>query len=261
VKSEPGNSEEEGAGISDGTFDRMLEPFVDSLDARRRSNKQSGVSNITWHHDGSWLLNYYEVGRRKQDRKTRRSVRFSLAAYARKGDDEEAADRRALKAAKAKRAELVREGVIITKKPSDTSSVPGVTWYEKVQRWVVCVSQHGKTIKTSNLSFKPENGSASAKQEARKQAEARARELEEKHCIVRVVADVTKLYPTLPMYKSPDPGVHWDRRNGCWKTCSGSRAGGKGVQKTFRPEGSNPEDIERSRQLAVAWRRGKQNAG
>ena len=98
---------------------------------RHNSGKQSGVPNVTW-NKGCWVwaVNFplFDKKGKKQGART-----FSLSKFMKKGLTEAEADTAALEAAKAFRAELVKQGILKEPKPVDpnfTSEVPGVRWHK-----------------------------------------------------------------------------------------------------------------------------------
>jgi hypothetical protein len=168
------------------------------------------------------------------------------------GISEAQADAAALKAAKAFRAELVEKGILREPKPRDpnfTSEVPGVKWYKRTQKWRVRICPGGgkKTIFGGYFTEKAA-------------AEAKALELMEKAGLQRQVKPVATL-SELPVFhpKVPYPGVCRRQAEQRWHaTCNVG-----GAQRNFRvrPKDHSEAELERSFQVAVAWKKKQEKEG
>ena len=213
----------------------------------RRINvaKQSGVPNVTWiNNSQSWCVQFNE--RDAKGKKTRRTTRnFAVKKFIGPGISEAQADAAALAAAKAFRAELVEKGILSEprqKDPNFTSEVPGVKWHKNCKKWEVRIRPSGG---------KGIYGGVFTEKAA---AEAKALLLMEKDGLQRQVKPVATL-SELPVFhpKVPYPGVCWRQAEQRWHaTCNVG-----GAQRNFRvrPKDHSEAELERSFQVAVAWKR------
>ena len=207
--------------------------------------KQSGVPNVGWKNTmQSWCVQFYEQD--AKGHKTRRTSRqFFVKNFIGPGISEAQADALALEAAKAFRAELVEKGILSEPKPQDpnfSSEVPGVSWYKNCKKWVVVIRPDGS---------KGIHGGYFTEKAA---AEAKALELVEKAGLQRQVKPVATL-SELPVFhpKVPYPGVNWSQTEQQWH----ARCYVAGANRHFRvkPKDHSEAELERSFQVAVAWRR------
>jgi len=132
-----------------------------------KNKKQSRVPNVIWSEcHGSWQVWYRECDRKQACK------RFALRRYMNNGCTFEEADKCALQAAIAFRAELVEKGVLkeatVKEEPAHFSDVRGVTWQNKQKRWCTAMSINGQR---KQACFKPENDTFEAVQRARQDAE------------------------------------------------------------------------------------------
>ena len=216
---------------------------------RNNVAKQSGVPNVGWKNTmQSWCVCFYEQDAKgKKIRRTSR--RFSLKHFMGPGISEAQADAAALQAAKAFHAELVEKGILSEPKQKDpnfTSEVPGVRWKKLQRKWQVLIRQKGQST-ISGGSFTEKAA-----------AEAKALELSEKHGLqrrVKPVATLANRYAGLPVFhpKVPHPGVYWNQGEQQWHACCNVG----GAQRNFRvrPKDHSEAELERSFQVAVAWRK------
>ena len=212
--------------------------------------KQSGVPNVIWHNTmQSWEVQFCE--RDAKGQKTRRRGRkFSVKNFMGPGISEAQADATALEAAKAFRAELVEKGILSEPKPRDpnfTSEVPGVKWMKRKQKWHVEI--------TPKSGKKRIHGGYFTEKAA---AETKALELQEKHGLQRQVKPVATLanrYAGLPVFhpKVPYPRVNWSQPEQQWHACC--NVGGSTRNFRVRPKDHSEAELERSFQVAVAWRK------
>ena len=213
--------------------------------------KQSGVPGVWWNSTCfAWevqIPKYDSKGKRKG--KTNR--KFSVKKFMVNGRTEAKADAAALEAAKTFRAELVRTGIVKESKerdPNFTSEVPGVGWHQKFRKWRVRI-----TLKKNNPKepLKIIFGGYFTEKAA---AEAEALRLQELHGLQRQVKAVSTL-SALPVFepKVPYAGVTWEQGPQQWHAqCSVG-----GVQRHFylKPTDHSEAELERSFQVAVAWRK------
>ena len=216
----------------------------------RRDNlaKQSGVPGVCWNSSGwAWEVNYPKL-----DAKGKSTCRkFSISSFMKQGLTEDEADAAALEAAKAFRADLVRQGLVKepkSKDPQFTSDVVGVIWHKAKKKWEV------------KLSPKQTKGKESAKQiygglfAEKAAAEAKALELAEAHGLqrsVRPVGGFEELRVVQP--KVPYRGVTWDKRDQKWR--AHIMFGGKSRNLYVKPKDFSEAELERSFQEAVAWKK------
>ena len=207
--------------------------------------KQSGIPNIRWN-----ILCAWEVKFPKVDSKGKRSGwtnrKFSVKKFMGPGISEAQADAAALEAAKAFRAELVEKGILSEPKPLDpnfTSEVPGVQWHKRIQKWQVEINLKSDQKKIYGGYFTE-----------KAVAEAKALELVEKAGLQRQVKPVATL-SELPVFhpKVPYAGVNWSQAEQQWH----AKCNVGGAQRNFRvrPKDHSEAELERSFQVAVAWRR------
>ena len=211
--------------------------------------KQSGVPNVIWNNTmQSWEVRFYEQDAKGQ--KTRQTGRkFSVKKFMGPGISEAQADAAALEAAKAFRAELVEKGILSEPKPQDpnfTSEVPGVKWKQELKKWRVEIPKGDK---------KKIHGGYFTEKAA---AEAKALELREKAGLQRQVKPVATLanrHAGLPVFhpKVPYPGVLWRQAEQQWHAQCQVR--GAKINFRVRPKDHSEAELERSFQVAVAWRK------
>ena len=206
--------------------------------------KQSGIPNIHWNILCAWEVNFPKV-----DSKGKRSGwttrKFSVKNFMGPGISEAQADAAALEAAKAFRAELVEKGILSEprqKDPNFTSEVPGVKWHKNCKKWEVRIRPNsGKGIFGGYFTEKAA-------------AEAKALLLVEKHGLQRQVKPVATL-SELPAFhpKVPYSGVIWSQAEQQWH----AKCNVGGAQRNFRvrPKDHSEAELERSFQVAVAWRK------
>ena len=208
--------------------------------------KQSGVPNVVWGDTmQSWCVCFYEQDAKGQ--KTRRTSRkFSVKNFLGRGISEAQADAAALEAAKAFRAELVEKGILSEPKPRDpnfTSDVPGVKWDQNRQKWKVEINLKSDQKKIYGGYFTEKAA-----------AEAKALELWEKAGLQRQVKPVAMLSELLVFHpKVPYPGVNWSQAEQQWH--AGCNVGGAQRNFRVRPKDHSEAELERSFQVAVAWRK------
>ena len=161
------------------------------------------------------------------------------------GLTEAEADAAALEAAKAFRAELVKQGVLQEPKPVDpnfTSEVPGVTWRKARKKWQVRLNPKGK---------KSVCGGCFTDKAA---AESKALELAKLHGLDRKVTAVGCL-SQLPIFeaKVPYPGVTWRQSEQQWH----AQCTLNGVNRNFRvkPKDHSEAELQASHKKAVAWKK------
>ena len=207
--------------------------------------KQSGIPNVQWNNNMQrWYVRFYERDAKGQT--TRRTTRnFSVKNFMGPGVSEAQADAAALETAKAFHAELVEKGILSEprqKDPNFISEVPGVKWRKDTQKWQVLITLKGR---------KSINGGLFTEKAA---AETKALELQEKAGLQRQVKPVATLSELQVFHpKVPYPGVSWEKRSQQWRA---SWSVG-GVQRNFyiRPKDHSEAELERSFQVAVAWKR------
>eukprot|EP00913_Durusdinium_trenchii_P019680 g18501.t1 len=147
-------------------------------------------------------------------------------------------------AAKAFRAELVKQGVLEEPKPVDpnfTSEVPGVCWDKASKKWQVLLTPN-KATKGPNKRI---HGGFFTEKAA---AESKALELAKLHGLERKVTAVGR-FSELPIFgaKVPYPGVTWERRSQKWHArCRSFRA---------KPKDHSEAELEASHKKAVVWRK------
>ena len=213
--------------------------------------KQSGVPGVKWNSTCfAWevpIPKYDSKGKRKGN--TNR--KFSISKFMVNGRSEAEADAAALEAAKAFRAELVRKGILQEPKERDlsfTSDVPGVKWIKERKKWRVQIP-----LKRSNAK-EPDKRIFGGYFTEKAAAEAEAWRLQERHGLQREVKAVSTL-SALPVFepKVPYAGVKWEQRSQQWH--AQCRVGG--VQRNFylKPTDHSEAELERSFQVAVAWRK------
>ncbi|CAK9001379.1 unnamed protein product [Durusdinium trenchii] len=151
---------------------------------------------------------------------------------------------RGSRAAKAFRAELVKQGVLEEPKPVDpnfTSEVPGVCWDKASKKWQVLLTPN-KATKGPNKRI---HGGFFTEKAA---AESKALELAKLHGLERKVTAVGR-FSELPIFgaKVPYPGVTWERRSQKWHArCRSFRA---------KPKDHSEAELEASHKKAVVWRK------
>ena len=213
--------------------------------------KQSGVPGVLWNRTCcAWkvrILKYDSKGKRKGET----SRMFSVKKFKINGRNEAEADAAALEAAKAFRAELVHKGILQEPKERDlnfTSDVPGVRWSKQSKKWRVQISLKQNNPKERSKLI--EGGYFTEKAAA----EAEAWRLQELHGLQRQVKAVSTL-STLPVFhpKVPYRGVKWEQRSQQWH----AQCDVGGVQRNFyvKPTDHSEAELERSFQVAVAWRK------
>eukprot|EP00438_Fugacium_kawagutii_P016100 Skav235789 [mRNA] locus=scaffold1267:21602:24610:+ [translate_table: standard] len=215
--------------------------------------KQSGVPRINWDRTlVAWLVNFPTFDS-KGEKNGKASRAFSVQKFTVPGRSEADADVAALEAAKAFHAELVQQGVLSEPKPRDpnfTSEVPGVKWDKRDQKWRVQIHQQGCKRRIPGGTFTEKDA-----------AEAKALQLREQHGLQRQVKPVSTLaehladLARLPVFspKVPHPGVTWDQKRQKWH--AQCQVGGVSRNVYIRPKDHSEEELERSFQEAVAWRK------
>eukprot|EP00438_Fugacium_kawagutii_P017927 Skav203934 [mRNA] locus=scaffold779:17514:18374:+ [translate_table: standard] len=219
----------------------------------RRYNlaKQSGVPHIKWKRaQVAWLINFPRFDSKgKKIGQTSRA--FSVKKFLVPGRTEAQADSAALEAAKAFRAELVQQGVLSEPKPLDpdfTSEVPGVLWKKDRQKWEVLIPKKGTNGKKRIF------GGCFTEKAA---AEAKALDLRDQHGLQRQMKSVSTLadLAELPVFrpKVPYPGVKWEQKRQKWH--AQCQVGGVNRSLYMRPKDHSEEELERTFQRAVAWKK------
>ena len=212
---------------------------------RKNLAKQSGIPNIRWNILCAWEVNF-----RKVDSKGKRSGwtnrKFSVKNFMGPGISEAQADAAALEAAKAFHAELVEKGILREPKPRDpnfTSEVLGVRWQKNQQKWRVEITPKGGKKKIHGGVFTEKAA-----------AEAKALELVAKAGLQRQVKPVATL-SELPVFhpKVPYIGVSWEQRSQQWH--AQCQVAGANRHFTVKPTDYSEAELERSFQVAVAWRK------
>ena len=218
---------------------------------RHNVAKQSGVPGVQWKSNTwAWEVNHPKLDAKgKVVGKTGRA--FSVSSFMKQGLTEDEADAAALEAAKAFRADLVRQGLVKEPKAKDpqfTSDVVGVTWNKALKKWRVELRLKKRKAKEAQTKF---HGGYFAEKAA---AEAKALELAEAYGLqrsVRAVGRLEELREVQP--KVPYPGVKWELAEQQWH----ARCDFAGAQLHFRvkPKDFSEAELERSFQEAVAWRK------
>ena len=218
---------------------------------RHNVAKQSGVPGVNW-NGSMWA---WEVRCPKLDARGKiigtGGRAFSVSSFMKQGLTEDEADAAALEAAKAFRAELVRQGLLKEPKAKDpqfTSDVVGVTWNKALKKWRVELAP--KQAKGKEGPKKIHGGLFTDKAAA----EAKALELAEAHGLqssVRAVGRFEELHQVQP--KVPYPGVKWELAEQQWH----AQIYVVGSNRHFRvkPKDFSEAELERSFQEAVAWRK------
>ena len=216
---------------------------------RHNVAKQSGVPGVTW-NGSMWA---WEVRCPKLDAKGkiagRTNRKFSVSSFMKQGLTEDEADAAALEAAKAFRADLVRQGLVKepkSKDPQFTSDVAGVYWHKGGKKWSVNLTR--------------EKGKEGAKQfyggcfTEKAAAEAKALELAEAHGLQRSVRPVGRFEELRKVQpKVPYPAVNWRIEEQQWHAQIIIR----GAKRHFRvkPKDFSEAELDRSFQEAVAWKK------
>ncbi|CAK9001381.1 unnamed protein product [Durusdinium trenchii] len=216
-----------------------------TLFRRDNSGKQSGVSAVKWNKGcWAWEVNFPLFDKKGKTR-GRTNRQFSLSKFMKEGVTETEADAAALEAAKAFRAELVKQGVLKEPKPVDpnfTSEVPGVCWAKARKKWQVLLNPKGK---------KRIHGGRFTDKAA---AESKALELAKLHGLERKVTAVGR-FSELPIFeaKVPYPGVTWDQARQQWR----AQCQINGTNQHFRvkPKDHSEAELEASHKKAVVWRK------
>ena len=180
---------------------------------------------------------------------------FSISSFMKQGLTEDEADAAALEAAKAFRADLVRQGLVKEPKAKDpqfTSDVVGVRWDKATKKWRVEFKLYKKKGGEGRETI---NGGLFTEKAA---AEAKALELAEAHALqrsVRAVGSFEERYDGLPHFepKVPYPGVKWELAEQQWR----ARIRIRGAERVFRvkPKDFSEAELDRSFQEAVAWKK------
>ena len=216
--------------------------------------KQSGVQNLRWNAQcQGWSVDFPTYN--QQGRKSGTTCRkFSVKKFMVNGRSEAEADAAALEAAKAFHAELVRKGILQERKdrdPNFTSEVPGVKWNKQSKKWWVQI-----WLKKSNPK-EPKKAIHGGYFIEKAAAEAEALRLQELHGLQRQVKAVSTL-SALPVFepKVPYAGVTWEQRSQQWH----AKCKVGDVQRNFyrKPTDHSEAELERSFQVAVAWRKGQE---
>ena len=209
---------------------------------RYKLAKQSGVPGVNWNGSmWSWEVKCSKLGdKEKVVGRINRS--FSISSFMKQGLAEDEADAAALEAAKAFRADLIRQGVVKDKDPQFTSDVAGVTWRKAFKKWVVQLSlKGGERI----------SGGLFAEKAA---AEAKALELAEAHGLQRSVKAAGRFEELREVQpKVRYPGVTWEVRSQQWH--AQIQFAGSNRNFTKKPKDFSENELERSFQEAVAWRK------
>eukprot|EP00435_Cladocopium_sp_Y103_P069308 s1156_g33.t1 len=221
-----------------------------------RSNiaKQSGIPNIRWNILCAWEVNFPKVDSRGM-RNGRTNRKFSVRNFMGPGISEAQADAAALEAAKAFRAELVEKGLLSEPKlrdPNFTSEVPGVAWDKTSGKWRVRVRSKGGQKVIQDI-----QGGCFTEKAA---AEAKALWLMEKAGLQRRLKPVATLSELAVFHpKVPYPRVNWNQAEQQWHAkCD---VGGSTRHLRVRPKDHSEAELERSFQVAVAWRKKQEKEG
>ena len=213
---------------------------------RQNLVKQSGLQNVVWkNHLQTWEVDFHKVD--SKGHKTRTGRKFPVKNFMGPGISEAQADAEALQAAKAFRAELVEQGILSEPRlqdPNFTSEVPGVKWEKDKQKWRVQIPAKNIGNKRKNI-----HGGYFTEKAA---AEAKAllhREKEGLECHVKPVATLVSLPKFHP--KVPYRGVKWDVGEQLWH----ARFHAEKRHFRVRPKDHSQAELERSFQVAVAWRK------
>ena len=216
---------------------------------RHNVAKQSGVPGVMW-DSSMWT---WQVRCPKLDAKGRivgkTNRNFSIASFMKQGLTEDEADAAALEAAKAFRADLIRQGLVKEPKAKDprfTSDVVGVRWDKVKKKWEVRLTPKESKGKEGPKKI---HGGYFAEKAA---AEAKALELAAAHGLQRSVTPVGRFEELREVQpKVPYPGVSWEMRSQQWRACIG--VGGKYRNLYLKPKDFSEAELERSFQEAVAW--------
>ena len=218
---------------------------------RHNVAKQSGVPGVQWKSNmWAWEVNYPKLDAKgKIKGKTGRV--FSISSFMKQGLTEDEADAAALEAAKAFRADLIRQGLVKEPKAKDpqfTSDVVGVRWHKATKKWQVELVPKRTKGKEGPKKI---HGGYFTEMAA---AEAKALELAEAHGLqrsVRAVGRFEELCEVQP--KVPYPGVKWELAEQQWR----ARIRIRGAERVFRvkPKDFSEAELERSFQETVAWKK------
>ena len=218
---------------------------------RHNVAKQSGVPGVVW-KSSMWA---WDVRCPKLDAKGKivgkTNRNFSISSFMKQGLTEDEADAAALKAAKAFRADLVRQGLVKEPKAKDpqfTSDVVGVKWNKKLKKWEVQLTP--KQAKGKEGPKKIHGGYFAEKAAA----EAKALELAAAHGLQRSVTPVGRfeeLHEVQP--KVPYPGVKWRIEEQQWY--AEIRIQGAKRSLRVKPRDFSEAELERCFQEAVAWKK------
>eukprot|EP00438_Fugacium_kawagutii_P012449 Skav232877 [mRNA] locus=scaffold1432:61466:62029:- [translate_table: standard] len=156
------------------------------------------------------------------------------------------AEAAAMEAAKAFHTELVQQGVLSEPKlqdPNFASEVPGVNWNKVTQKWRVQI-WHKNSKKLIHVGCFAEKAAA----------EAKALQFREQHGLQRQVTPVSIL-AELPVFrpKVPYPGVSWRQFGQHWHAFCW--VGGALRNLYSKPKDHSEEELERTFQEAVAWKK------
>ena len=211
--------------------------------------RQSGIQNISWHRlQMCWQVRWREAGKIRQ----RLQRQFPIAQFLQQGLDEDAAVEAALREAKAAREELVRQGKLGAPKPPNPklpklTAVKGVYFCKSTQQW------RAKLLDSATK--KLVHGGYFA---TREEAEAKARELaaelgrtdvqQKEAKPLRRLSELRRFEPL-----EPQPGVKWSLGEQCWH--AQCHVGDKNRNMRFRPKDFSDEEVQRTWNEAVAWRR------
>ena len=222
--------------------------------------KQSGVPGVRW-QSSMWA---WEVRCPKLDSKGKvigtGGRAFSISSFMKQGLTEDEADAAALEAAKAFRADLVRQGLVKEPKAKDpqfTSDVVGVSWDELRKKWKVqrALKTKGNLPDPTKIDCVHFWGGYFAEKAV---AEAKALELAEAHGLQRSVRHVGRFEELRKVRpKVPYPGVKWEKRSQKWCAQMQVEVGGKkkSRSRSVKPKDFSEAELERSFQEAVAWRK------
>ena len=218
---------------------------------RHKLAKQSGVPGVCWNSSmWAWLVHWPKLDDKGNRTGKRKTHVFSISSFMKQGLTKDEAAAAALEAAKASRADLVRQGLVKEPKAKDpqfTSDVYGVTWCKAAKKWRVQISP--KQTKGKEGPKQMIAGGYFAEKAA---AEAKALELAEAHGLQRSVRPVGRFEELRVVQpKAPYTGVNWRIEEQQWHAQIIIR----GAKRHFRvkPKDFSEAELERSFQEAVAW--------
>ena len=226
----------------DGFEVHAAEPGQATTRTFRGLERQSGVTNISWHRETAcWCIRYWEAGKRK-------AVSFPIKLFQEQSLSEDEAVEAALREAKAHREELVRKGVLKPPKavkpqhPSQ-ATVKGLKYNKTSKTWQVQL----RDPITKKLVH---GGHFSIREEAELKARELAKELGLKEELIPV-KHLSELKHFEPL--GPQPGVKWRLGGQYWRVrCI---VNGKDREMTFQPNDLSEKEVEKAWKQAVAWRK------